>query len=1022
MTESDPTSAPLDNPILNTPFQEPERHHQLNEDGSPTGIVNPGRRPSVYMTPVPPPKKRTGQSQTAQDELALGDSDAPKQEVRENTLINEVRRHVSAWRALPPSKWGVTHPTERLLRHWREAPREKPFFFCQLEAVETIIWLTEVAPKAGPKDLLPRLEAYNADANPDLFRLALKMATGSGKTTVMAMLIAWQAVNKARQPRSRTFVNNFLVVTPGITIRDRLRVLLPSDRYNYYENSDVVPRDMLDDVRKARIVITNYHAFKLREKFDAPNLTKKVIGGRRGPKSIPESEGEMVRRVCGDLMRGGGAIVLNDEAHHCYRERPDAAEARKLSTEEKAEAKRNQEAARLWINGVEAVNRQLGKDGRGGVKAVYDLSATPFFLRGSGYPEGRLFPWVVSDFSLMDAIECGIVKVPRVPVSDNQVGGWLPVYRNLYAYIQQHSDTKLPKQGLTKQRKTEGGLSPDSLPPPLTGAMQALYGHYQGVFTAWEDKGHAVPPVFIVVCNNTSTSRLVRDHIAGYEQPNGHLKPGALPLFSNVDEQGQWRHRPRTILIDSEQLESGESLSADFKKLAAGEIAEFKRDLRERFPERDAEAISEEDLLREVMNTVGKPGRLGEQVRCVVSVSMLTEGWDANTVTHILGVRAFGTQLLCEQVVGRALRRVNYEPGKDGRLSPEYAEVLGVPFTFVASQGEEQPSPPPTQTRVEALSDRQHLEVRFPRVAGYRIQLPDERLEATFNANHIWRVTPDEAPSKTELEAVVGEQAELNLDRLKQRREQEAQFYVASRALQLYFKDGDDQPKWHLFPHVLRITKTWFRDCLATPDTFPQYLLWQPLADKAAGLIHSACVPRQAGREQLRPILDPYNREGSSRHVGFMTAKTDLMETRADKCHVNFVVCDSDWEAGFAHAIEELPEVLAYVKNHNLGFEIPYHDGGEERRYRPDFIVHWNDGDPDDPLNLIVEIKGFRGIDAQIKAEAAENLWCQAVNNHGGFGRWAFLEIRDRYDIARTLRDFVASCPAPRTTAQKEEA
>jgi type III restriction enzyme len=314
------------------------------------------------------------------------------------------------------------------------------------------------------------------------------------------------------------------------------------------------------------------------------------------------------------------------------------------------------------------------------------------------------------------------------------------------------------------------------------------------------------------------------------------------------------------------------------------------------------------------------------------------------------------------------------------------------------------------------------MEIRFPRVAGYRIQLPDERMEATFTANHTWRVTPDEAPSKTELEALVGAQAELTLDRLKQRREQEAQFYVASRALELYFKDGDDQPKWHLFPHVLRITKTWFRDCLATPDTFPQYLLWQPLADKAAGLIHSACVPRQAGREQLRPILDPYNREGSSRHVGFMTSKTDLVETRADKCQVNFVVADGDWEAGFAHAIEDLPEVLAYVKNHNLGFEIPYHDNGEERRYRPDFIVRWDDGDPADPLNLVVEIKGFRGIDAKIKAEAAERLWCQAVNNHGGFGRWAFLEIRDRYDIARTLREFVATRPVARVPAEKEEA
>jgi type III restriction enzyme len=387
---------------------------------------------------------------------------------------------------------------------------------------------------------------------------------------------------------------------------------------------------------------------------------------------------------------------------------------------------------------------------------------------------------------------------------------------------------------------------------------------------------------------------------------------------------------------------------------------------------------------------------------------MLTEGWDANTVTHILGLRAFGTQLLCEQVVGRALRRVNYEPQRHGRMRPEYAEVLGVPFTFVASKADDQPTPPPKPTRVMALEERSEQEIRFPRVAGYRVVLPNERLRPEFTDDSRMRVTANDAPQTTDLEAVVGEGERLTLDRLKAHREQEVQFHVAAHALKTRFKDGDDQPKWHLFPQVLRITKAWFRDYLETPGALVQYLLWQPLADRAADQIYSACVPNAAGEEALRPILDAYNRDGSTRHVGFMTSKAELVETRADKCQINYVVYDEEWEAAFVQAVQDMPEVLAYAKNHNLGFEIPYVMDGAERKYRPDFIVRWNDGDPADPLNIVVEIKGFRGFDAQRKADTAQRFWCQAVNNHGGFGRWAFLEIRDPHGVADTLRRFVA--------------
>lgn len=356
--------------------------------------------------------------------------------VTPNDFINELRRYVADWRASAQAQWGVTHETERLLLHWRNGDGGKPLLFCQIEAVETVIWLTEVAPKLGRAEIGKRLRTFNAEANPDLFPIATKMATGSGKTMVMAMLIAWQAVNRSRHPNSKMFNDAFLIVAPGITIKDRLRVLLPSDPENYYEKRSLIPRDMLDDIRKARIVITNYHAFKRRETLEATPLAKAILQGRDERIETLETEGQMLQRVCKHLLGRRDVIVINDEAHHRYRERQGADEER-LDTDAKQEAKRNAEAARLWISGIEALNRLVG------VKTVYDLSATPFFLRGSGYPEGTLFPWVVSDFSLMDAIEAGVVKVPR-PVSDNQVNIPATAFSTRKAAIARVSAKKSP--------------------------------------------------------------------------------------------------------------------------------------------------------------------------------------------------------------------------------------------------------------------------------------------------------------------------------------------------------------------------------------------------------------------------------------------------------------------------------------------------------------------------------------------------------------------------------------------------
>ncbi|CAM5554753.1 hypothetical protein ATER59S_04568 [Aquamicrobium terrae] len=988
----------FEHPILNSPYGYPARHWEL-VDGQPTNKILETRRRSELITPVPQPKKR--RQKRGQKEMVFDEGkglSSEEQEYNPTPIINEIRSYVDSWRNLPnPNDWQVTPETARLLQHWRHHPfqSQRPFF-CQVEAVETAIWLTEVAPKLGKRaeKFWAHIEGANAQANPELLRLALKLATGAGKTTVMAMLIAWQTVNAARHPNSKHFSRGFLIIAPGITIRDRLRVLMPNDPDSYYKSRELVPSDMLADIDRAKIVITNYHAFKLRERMEVSKGTRAAIEGWRGETlQTLETEGQMIQRVMPELMGLKNVVVLNDEAHHCYRERAQNDDVEDLKGEEKDEAKKNNEAARLWISGIEAVKRKLG------VRAVYDLSATPFFLRGSGYAEGTLFPWTVSDFSLMDAIECGIVKLPRVPVADNVPGGDAPKFRNLW----EHIGKKLPKKG----RGSSGKLDPLSLPVELQTALDALYGHYQKTFDLWEQSGIAVPPVFIVVCNNTATSKLVYDYISGFQRENDDgtstLENGRLPLFRNFDEHGNRLPRPRTLLIDSEQLESGEALDKDFRDMAADEIDRFRREIVERTGDvRAADNITDQDLLREVMNTVGKKDRLGEQVRCVVSVSMLTEGWDTNTVTHILGVRAFGTQLLCEQVVGRGLRRQSYDLNEEGLFNVEYADILGIPFDFAAKPVVAPPAKPRETIRVHAVSpERDALEIRFPRVEGYRVELPNEQLAARFDKDSVLELTPAlVGPSITKNQGIIGEGVDLTVEHLNDMRRSTILFHLAKHLLYQKYRDPGEAPKLHLFGQLKTITRQWLEGgyLKCTGGTHPAQLLYQEIADMACERIKAAITVTLAGDNPVKAILDPYNPTGSTRYVNFTTSKETRWQTDPRKCHINWVICDSDWEAEFCRVVESHPRVRAYVKNQNLGLEVPYLMGATPRRYIPDFIVRIDDGG-DEPLNLIVEVKGYRGENAKEKANTMRAYWVPGVNNLGKFGRWAFAEFTAVYEM-----------------------
>nr|VFK78722.1 MAG: Type III restriction enzyme, res subunit [Candidatus Kentron sp. SD] len=547
----------FEKPILNSPYESPARHWELDDAGQPTGKKILKRRSADFITPVPKSKKQKGR----EEQIPLDPGD-PKhlssaEQKYQSDIINGVRESVERWRRLPPNHWRVTPETARLLEHWRahEFGYIRPFF-CQIEAAETAIWLTEVAPGLG-REGRKYLE-YLDEVNSSLPRLALKMATGSGKTTVMAILIAWQTINAVRYPRSKRFTRGFLIVTPGITIRDRLRVLRPNDPNSYYRERKLISPDMLPDLERARIVITNYHAFKRRERLEISKGTRNLIEGRvpAQGESIDtlETEGQMLKRVMGDLMGMKNIQVFNDEAHHCYREKFGEAEEGPLKGEDKKEAEKNSEAARLWISGLETTAKKIG------IRRVVDLSATPFFLRGSGYAEGTLFPWTLSDFSLMDAIECGIVKLPRVPIVDNVPGADIPKFRNLW----QHIGKRMPKKG----RGKVGAQDPLSLPTELQSALEALYGNYAETFARWEEARTPAPPCFIIVCNNTATSKLVHDYIAGFRREDDSFENGRLPLFRNFDDESNRLPRPRILLIDSEQLESGEALDKDFR--AAG--------------------------------------------------------------------------------------------------------------------------------------------------------------------------------------------------------------------------------------------------------------------------------------------------------------------------------------------------------------------------------------------------------------------------------------------------------------------
>jgi len=951
-----PRHLAVDEPIINSPFEEPMQYWVYDAfTGQPAKV--PGRRPAHYYFRS---RRRADAAQTS----LFAD-----EEMVELGLVNQIRDQVKRWRE--GGYKNASHITRQLLRHWTYPDRERKLFFCQIEAAETVIWLNEIY-KPGQHGIRIPLDESLEEEFQGLRRQCLKMATGSGKTLVMAMLIAWSVLNKVHNRQARWCSDAVLVACPNLTIKERLggapktqsghaepdRALIPGAKGNYYDKFDLVPSSLKEHLGQGKFLITNWHQFA-----EADDRRKRSII-QRGE----ESPSAFSNRVLRDLGSAKNILVLNDEAHHAYRPAP-VDENNKLTPDEK----KAKEEATVWISGLDKINKDRG------INLVVDFTATPFYIQGSGYPEGSPLPWIVCDFGLVDAIECGIVKIPQVPVDTNS-GRPVPEYFALWKWI----NDKLPaRERATGRRKPK----PEAILREADGALKQLAGQWKTKFEEFKSVDHPVPPTMIIVCDNTDIAELVHEYVSGerweeYRDEKGKKKRkvygsgGVLPdLLSNTENV------ENTIRIDSKLLNEAEERAEGQSKDDAAEA------------------------LRKRISTVGKVGEPGQDVRCVVSVSMLTEGWDAQNVTQILGLRAFLSQLLCEQVIGRGLRRTQY----DDFTVPEYVDVYGIPFEVIPVKKKPVgPSPPPPKTTlIQALPEREHLKIEFPRVEGFVYQIKS-KIKAEIESIELLSIDPNIEPTETVVRARVGYQ--IGAPGLIGPGETVTQtrkvFYDSVRPQQIHYEisrritaallNKDDfkmQARQMLFPQVLKIVRQYTK-----PLSEGGRIEYNDIDSREIGIeryvqiiverLCTAIRPDEGtGEAPLLPRLERFRPRGSTHEVLFRTSRPSRQTI---KSHVSYVVLDTKtWESSVAFQLEHSDVVESYVRNDHLDFAIDYEFGGSQHPYIPDFLVRLRNG-----TILILEVKGYEDEQTRAKHEAAKR-WCAAVSAWGEMGTWKFDVCKD---------------------------
>ena len=976
---------PVEQPILCSPYEEPSAHWVYDTQTG-EAVKNPGRREAGYWFKT----ERTGSEQQQMQFI--------QEEERDDLpIVNALRADVKRWR--DTNYPNVTPVTRELLRHWASDNLKHRLFFCQREAVETIIYLVEIlrgsrGPRFKPQfsagKLSELVDSPNTPELSELIRYGCKMATGSGKTVVMAMLIAWAFCNRGKVPSDERFPAAALIVCPNLTIKQRLQVLRPESVDNYYDEFTLLPTKLRPLLNKGKVLVTNWHQFALESPHHEGGQTYDVVN--KGE----ETSDAFARRVLGELYGRAPLMVLNDEGHHAYR---PAGSGEKLSADQKKE----REEATVWISGLDRMNKACG------VRFCVDLSATPFYIQGSGHPEGSPFPWLVSDFGLVDAIESGITKIPRLPVSDS-TGRPEPRFFRLWKTI---NDEILPADRLRRGRP-----EPEAVYREAESALITLASQWKERFAYIQEASDAqekTPPVLIIVCANTDIAEFFFRKISGEQVDEIVVQSGGKTRKRKQTVYGQGALFPDFLSNRDGVLRT---LRIDSRMLAEAENAD---------PSRNRTQAAEE--LRRIVATIGKKGQPGEQVRCVVSVAMLNEGWDANNVTHILGLRAFSSQLLCEQVVGRGLRRMNYTPDPEtGLLTEEYVDVYGIPFSVIPFKGRPSGKPEPVdrpKNHVRALPERSVFEIRFPNVEGYAFALRKNEIKADINAMEPLHFQPNRNPMATFVKPAVGyEIGTPNFSGpggtvLQDRREfyktthlQAVKFTIAHQIVQKIVGDSKTPPdakanpalrlqsRHRLFPQVFRFVDAYVEKKVDFCGENPLDLAQETYVTLVVERLLAAIQPNETrGEVPLLPILNRYEPTGTSADVAFLTARPCH---GTEKSHVNQVVLDTEtWERSACFWLEQSENVVCYVRNDRLGLSIPYEYTGVSHVYEPDFIVRFTNG-----VHLLLEIKGFETEQELAKHEGAKR-WVSAVNNWGQLGKWDFHVCHNPHQLRHELARFM---------------
>jgi type III restriction enzyme len=907
--------------IINSPYEEPRQYLRYDREVRKFQLVK-GRRPAGYVV-----------ASEASESF-----DDPGVFIPLN-LVNKIRERVNAWRE---NHAGVTTITRDLLEHWKDPQKEPKLFFCQVEAIETLIWLVE-APEAERLGL----EIQNDGG---LFqRLCSKMATGSGKTIVMAMLIAWQVINKVTYPRDQRFSKYVLVVAPGLTVKNRLKVLYPSDPKNYYQAFDLVPSDMYDKLRQGQVKVVNWHllSWESQEQID-----KKHSVDKRGVKS----DEAYTREALGEMANAKNILVINDEAHHAWRVNPEA--LGKYTRER--DLKDSAQEATVWIGGLDRIHKTRG------ILKCHDFTATPFYPSGKKVTEEVLFPWIVSDFGLNDAIESGLVKTPRVVVRDD--GKLAKNLKSKFYHIYENPEVKA---NIARDVEAQ-----EPLPDLVTNAYYYLGLDWLETLKRWQGRVET-PPVMITVCNRTETAARIE-----YAFNHGKIKVDVLTdpkrilrIDSKVLKEAETGEE--AVHNGMEETEDTETLNQE-KKLTKSELA---------------------NLLRRQVDTVGKVGEPGENIQNVISVGMLSEGWDAKTVTHIMGLRAFTSQLLCEQVVGRGLRRTSYDVDPETKLfTPEYVNIFGIPFTFLPHESSEDAPPPPPVPKTRIFVDDSKIE--------YGISWPNVvRIDHTFTPKlslDISKVSPLELrPEDTPLRAdlapfIEGRPYGAKLVEINLAAEGVEKLLSVLRKQKLIFEIARDvfdqvRPNWpgnreYLLIQIVRIAEDFIDSdkiqiySLEFQGDLKRRLLILLNMNKIVQHIFTAI--RFENTQQVIPI---FNKEAALRSTSDMsTWYTSRPCEVAQHSQISHVVFDSGWEASEALELDRNPDVLAWAKNDHLGFAINYVYKGVIHKYLPDFLVRLSN-----LKMMILEVKGPDDQQNRTKREFMDE-WVRAINADGRFGRWCW--------------------------------